>query len=58
MSAIDESMEQYVGKRIDGGCDTCNAYQTIEKIDDDVWMCHIHHDSWCPTHGNAPKAPR
>ncbi|HEY5161109.1 MAG TPA: hypothetical protein VII83_08600 [Gaiellaceae bacterium] len=37
------------GKRIPGGCDTCNAYQTVEPIAAGVWKTTVHHDEWCPT---------
>jgi len=38
------------GRRVLGGCDVCNAYQTIEKDADLPGYSHIrvHHDDWCP----------
>jgi hypothetical protein len=36
------------GARIAGGCDYCNAYQTVEPIEAGVWTCRVHHDDWCP----------
>jgi hypothetical protein len=42
----------FVGKQIPGGCDYCDAYQTIEPIpgfeDTGAWINQIHHDDWCP----------
>jgi hypothetical protein len=35
-------------KRTEGGCDQCNAYQTVEFAATGVWLLHVHHDDWCP----------
>jgi len=36
------------GARIPGGCDQCDAYQTVQPIIDGAWTITIHHDDWCP----------
>jgi hypothetical protein len=36
-----------VGLQIPGGCDDCNAYQTVEKVDV-MWLIRVHHDRTCP----------
>ncbi len=36
------------GKRISGGCDTCDAYQTAEPLEAGGWKIVVHHDEWCP----------
>ena len=36
------------GQRIPGGCDDCDAYQTVTALARGVWQLNIHHDSWCP----------
>lgn len=36
------------GARIPGGCDHCDAYQTVEPLSPGVWSLGIHHDDWCP----------
>ena len=36
------------GQQIRGGCDSCDAFQTIEEVDDGVWSLTVHHDTWCP----------
>jgi len=36
------------GKRIPGGCDHCDAYQTVEPIEAGAWRVVVHHDDWCP----------
>jgi hypothetical protein len=45
--SINEMFEQLAGKRIPGGCDRCNAYQTVTK-DYGIHVVHVHHDDWCP----------
>lgn len=37
------------GTRIPGGCDTCDAYQTVEPVLSGWWNISVHHDDWCPT---------
>ncbi len=37
------------GARIPGGCDTCDAYQTVTPVTAGVWIINVHHDDWCPT---------
>lgn len=39
-----------------GGCDQCNAYQKVVKIEDGIWNMTVFHDDWCPIHG-AEEAP-
>jgi hypothetical protein len=38
------------GRRVSGGCDECNTYQTLEEDSDLPGYFHIriHHDHWCP----------
>lgn len=36
------------GDRIPGGCDTCDAYQTVHPLTAGVWSLTVHHDDWCP----------
>jgi hypothetical protein len=36
------------GKRIPGGCDRCDAFQTLNAVDPGVWSLTVHHDDWCP----------
>lgn len=35
------------GRMIPGGCDGCDAYQTITSTPVG-WRILVHHDSWCP----------
>lgn len=36
------------GERIPGGCDFCEAYQTVTPVVSGVWNITVHHDEWCP----------
>ncbi len=36
------------GERIPGGCDRCDAYQTVEAVEPGIWRIDVHHDNWCP----------
>lgn len=36
------------GGRIPGGCESCDAYQTVEPIRADIWRITTHHDDTCP----------
>lgn len=36
------------GARIGGGCEVCDAYQTVEPASPGVWLNRVHHDEWCP----------
>ena len=35
------------GARVYGGCDDCDAFQTVEPVMAGVWKITVHHDSWC-----------
>jgi hypothetical protein len=36
------------GADIPGGCDTCDAHQTVHVIDHGLINVRVHHDDWCP----------
>jgi len=36
------------GARIPGGCDQCDAYQTVSPLTAGAWQMTVHHDDWCP----------
>ncbi len=36
------------GARVPGGCDHCDADQTVEPLEAGVWVIHVHHDDGCP----------
>jgi hypothetical protein len=42
--AIDAMLEPLAGTRVPGGCDDCNAHQTVEQVDAGAWII----DARCP----------
>lgn len=36
------------GARIAGGCDYCEAYQTVQPIEAGAWSVSVMHDDDCP----------
>jgi hypothetical protein len=36
------------GRKIAGGCDHCDAYQTVTLIEAGVFAMTVHHDDDCP----------
>jgi len=48
MNTLAELFEALSGQRIPGGCDDCNAYQTMTQ-QDRIHVLTIHHDDTCPT---------
>jgi hypothetical protein len=35
-------------RRMPGGCDGCDAYQTMTKQADGIFSVTVHHDETCP----------
>jgi hypothetical protein len=48
MSQLDAMLAQLLGQEIYGGCEDCEAYQTVEQESEGGWMIRVHHDDWCP----------
>ncbi len=42
-------LAQLEGLRIPGGCDDCDAYQTVKRVAERVTVLTVHHDDTCPT---------
>lgn len=40
--------DSLAGKRILGGCPTCDAEQRLEEVAPNMWSLIICHDDWCP----------
>ncbi|MGD0083560.1 MAG: hypothetical protein ABSD78_10230 [Acidimicrobiales bacterium] len=36
------------GAEIPGGCDACDAYQTVGPVERGIWSLIVHHDDDCP----------
>jgi hypothetical protein len=45
---VRELLDSLVGIEVDGGCDDCPAYQTIERVDVGVYVNRVFHDDTCP----------
>ena len=45
---LDDLFTQAGDKPIPGGCDRCDAYQTIAELSPGVLSLTVHHDEWCP----------
>ena len=45
-------LEDLTGRRLPGGCDDCDAYQTVMRMPEDEWggvyILTVHHDAGCP----------
>ncbi|MDQ3477406.1 MAG: hypothetical protein M3492_14060 [Actinomycetota bacterium] len=41
-------LDQLTGHRIPGGCDDCDAYQTITQQTPGVYLLNVWHDDSCP----------
>jgi hypothetical protein len=48
VARIHDHLSDLLGKRVDGGCDHCDAYQTVHIASYGATI-RIHHDHWCPT---------
>jgi hypothetical protein len=49
MSGFEELFRRAEGLRIPGGCDTCDAFQTVSTLTPGVHELIVHHDDSCPT---------
>jgi hypothetical protein len=47
-TSIARALGPLEGARIPGGCEHCDAYQTVEPVAPGVWSLTVHHDDWCP----------
>lgn len=50
-SRVSDLIASMDGARLPGGCDCCNAYQTIRAHafgSQNIHMITVHHDDWCP----------
>lgn len=41
-------LEMLAGARTPGGCDHCDAYQTVDASQAPIFRVTVHHDEWCP----------
>jgi hypothetical protein len=47
MSDLDDIFGEFHDRAVPGGCDSCNAFQTVETVRPGVHIIHINHDAWC-----------
>lgn len=54
-------LEALVGRRLPGGCDDCDAYQAVERIDGALYVLTVHHNPDCsvltPSDHDTPEVP-
>ncbi len=48
-------LEQLTGQRIPGGCDECDAFQTVDTSNAPIYRIAVHHDEWCPVYAAMTK---
>jgi hypothetical protein len=44
------ALDALTGRRLPGGCDDCDAYQTVTHETAGVYRMVVHHDETCPFH--------
>lgn len=54
---LDALTERLAGHRIAGGCDSCNAYQTVAEVDG-IYVVKVSHDDWCPRYKAMRRRPK
>ena len=52
---LEDLFGQIEDEPIPGGCDRCDAYQTMSEESPGVFVLAVHHDDYCPTY-RAMKA--
>ncbi len=48
-------LDNLTGRRLPGGCDDCDAYQTVTQRGDGVHVLTVHHDETCPFYTGATR---
>lgn len=48
MSPLDNLFGALEEQPIPGGCDECDAFQTVETVSPGVHLLQVHHDDRCP----------
>lgn len=48
-------LEHLTGHRLPGGCDDCDAYQTVTQHGDGVYVLTVRHDETCPFYIGATR---
>ena len=45
---LDDLFAQSEDEQIPGGCEQCDAFQTVSEVSPGVLSLTVHHDDWCP----------
>lgn len=45
---LGDFLGRFFGQQVPGGCDDCDAYQTVERDQYGIWHLTVHHDDGCP----------
>lgn len=48
-------LDAMTDRPLPGGCDDCDAYQTVTKTSDGVYVLAVHHDPSCPYYRGATR---
>jgi hypothetical protein len=48
MRRATSALESMTGRRLPGGCESCDGYQVLSRCADDLYVLTVHHDSNCP----------
>jgi hypothetical protein len=47
-NSVNKVLEQLIGSQICGGCESCDAFQTVAARRPGAYVLTVHHDAWCP----------
>jgi hypothetical protein len=57
-SPLNSSLDGMTGRRLPGGCDDCNAYQTMTRAGGGLYLLTTHHDDTCPALAASEEAAK
>ena len=55
MSTGVSALDAMTGHRMPGGCDDCDAYQTVTRESAGMYRLLVHHDHYCPWFNGVTK---
>jgi hypothetical protein len=54
---IRDLLRSLIPKVVPGGCDACDAYQTMDEAHPGVFVSTVHHDDDCPELAHHQQSP-
>jgi hypothetical protein len=51
-------LDRLAGLQVPGGCDDCDAYQTVDARRAPIYRVTVHHDQTCPTYRRLTSPER